>query len=46
MAISFDDGAHYARTGEELGEGSGETAVVFRYDPDGALTREARLAFG
>ena len=46
VAISFDDGAQYARTGEELAEGSGQTGVVFRYDPDGALTREAKLAFG
>ena len=46
MAISFDDGAQYARTGEELSEGSGQTAVLFRYDPDGALTREAKLTLG
>ena len=46
MAISFDDGAQYARTGEELADGSGQTAGVFRHDPDGALTREAKLAFG
>jgi hypothetical protein len=46
VAISFDDGAQYARTGEELHEDSGKTVVVLRYDPDGALTRAAELAFG
>ncbi len=46
MAISFSDGAQYARTSEELAEGSGETVVLFRYDPDGALARQAKLAFG
>ena len=46
VVISFDDGARYARTSEELAEGSGETVVLFRYDPDGALAREAKLAFG
>ncbi len=30
MAISFNDGAQYARTSEELAEGSGETVVLFR----------------
>ena len=44
VAIGFDDGVQYARTSEELPEGSGETVVRFRYDPDGALTREAKLA--
>ena len=46
VAISFADGAQYARTGEELAESSGQTVVLLRYDPDGALTRRAKLAFG
>ena len=45
VAISFDDGAQYARTGDELAESTGETVVLFRFDPDGALTRTAKLAF-
>ena len=46
VAISFDDGAQYARTGDELAERTGETVVLFRFDPEGALTRAAKLAFG
>ena len=46
FAISFDDGARYARTGAELGESRSETVVLFRFDPDGSLTRAAKLAFG
>lgn len=45
FAISFDDGAQYARTGERV-DASGDDAVLLRYDPDGSLTRAARAAFG
>jgi hypothetical protein len=46
FAISFDDGAQYARTGEQVDVTSGETVLLLRYDPDGSLTRAAQVAFG
>ena len=46
VAISFDDGAQYARTGEELAANRGETVVLLHYDPDGTLMRATRLTFG
>lgn len=46
FAISFDDGAQYARTGEHVDAASGETVLLLRYDPDGSLTRAAKVTFG
>jgi hypothetical protein len=40
FSIDFRDGARYARTGAD------EDAMVFAFDPDGSLTRRARVAFG
>jgi hypothetical protein len=31
-AISFDDGARYARTGQRVDENNGETVVLLCYD--------------
>jgi hypothetical protein len=39
--IDFRDGAKYARTGA-----AEDDALVFAFDPDGRLTRRARVTFG
>ncbi len=46
VAISFVDGAQYARTGEAVEGSSGETIVLLRYDPGGTLTQAAEKSFG
>lgn len=46
FAISFKDGAQYARTDKQVNTTSGETELLLRYDPDGSLTQAAKVAFG
>jgi hypothetical protein len=45
FCVTREDGEPYARTSDQdLGE-NGEPQTVFRYDPDGSLTRAADFAF-
>lgn len=46
VSISFDDGAVYARIGEEIDAASGQRALLLHHDPDGSLTRSAKATFG
>ena len=43
--IAFDDGAAYARTGERVRDDAGALREVFRFDPDGSLTEQAKRRF-
>ncbi len=44
-AITFDDGAVYARAGEQTRDKTGTPFELFRFDADGALTEHARQRF-
>jgi hypothetical protein len=46
VAVTFTDGAQYARVREEIGIHTGEPPVVLRYDVDGSLTLAAKVAAG
>lgn len=43
--ISWNDGERFARTDEEFVDEDGQRRVVFRHDPDGALSQRAKRAF-
>ncbi len=43
--ISWKDGESFARTDEEFVDEEGRRRVVFRHDPDGALSEQAKRAF-
>ena len=43
--ITFDDGAPYARAGEQARDSEGQLREVFRFDPDGQLTEQAKRRF-
>ncbi len=43
--IAYADGERYARTDEELVDENGQRRVVFRHDPDSALTEQAKRSF-
>lgn len=43
-AISFADGARYARSGQRVDEDSGETVALLCYDSDGSVTRAAETS--
>ena len=45
FCITWDDGARYARTDEQITDSEGGQRVVFRHDPDGSLTTLAQAAF-
>ena len=45
FVISFDDGAAYARAGEQVRDSAGQVRDVFRFDPDGTLTERAKRRF-
>jgi hypothetical protein len=45
FAITTSDGAHYARTRDEVVDEHGQRRVVFRFDPDGTRTEQARQTF-
>jgi hypothetical protein len=43
--ITFDDGAAYARAGEQVRDDTWTRREVFRFDPDGSLTEQAKRRF-
>ena len=43
--ITFDDGAAYARSGEQVLDDTGTPREVFRFDADGSLTEQAKRRF-
>jgi hypothetical protein len=43
--ISFDDGAAYARAGEQVRDAAGQLRELFRFDADGSLTEHAKRRF-
>ena len=43
--ITWRDGDAYARTDEEFVDENGQRRVVFRHDPDGSLTDQAKRAY-
>jgi hypothetical protein len=45
FVISFDDGAAYARAGEQARDSGGELREVFKFDDDGSLTERAKRRF-
>jgi hypothetical protein len=45
FAIALKDGATYARAGEQLRDPTGVVRELFRFDPDGTLTEQAKRAF-
>jgi len=44
-AITFNDGARYARAGEQVRDEAGAPLELFRFDVYGALTEHARQRF-
>lgn len=45
FCITWDDGDRYARTDEHIVDDQGTRRVLFRHDPDGSLTEDARGRF-
>jgi hypothetical protein len=45
FCITWNDGERYARTDEHVTDADGRRRVVFRHDPDGALTARAEAEF-
>ena len=45
FVISFDDGAEYARAGEQVRDETGQLREVFRFDADGSLSDQAKRRF-